>query len=45
MLDWLRWFWGMGVPSAALYHYYRVRKLRSEERLAAMPGIDIPMGA
>ncbi|PYU83383.1 MAG: hypothetical protein DMG51_12265 [Acidobacteria bacterium] len=35
---------GMGVPLAALYTYYRVRKLRSEERLAAIArGVDIPM--
>ena len=27
---------GMGVPLGALYTYYRVRKLRSEERLAAI---------
>ncbi len=35
---------GMGVPLGALYTYYRVRKLRSEERLAAIArGVDIPM--
>jgi hypothetical protein len=35
---------GMGVPIAALYTYYRVRKLRSEERLAAIArGVEIPM--
>src|SRR5256885_8568626 len=35
---------GMGVPLGALYTYYRVRKLRSEERLAAIaPRVDIPM--
>jgi hypothetical protein len=35
---------GMGVPLAALYTYFRVRKLRSEERLAAIArGVDIPM--
>src|SRR5467141_1520127 len=35
---------GMGVPLGALYTYYRVRKLRSEERLAAIArGADIPM--
>ena len=29
---------------AALYTYYRVRKLRTEERLAAMArGISVPM--
>ena len=35
---------GMGVPIGALYTYYRVRKLRSEERLAAIArGVEIPM--
>ena len=35
---------GMGVPFGALYTYYRVRKLRSEERLAAIArGAAIPM--
>ena len=34
---------GMGVPLGALYTYYRVRKLRSEERLAAIErGVSIP---
>jgi hypothetical protein len=34
---------GMGVPLGALYTYYRVRKLRSEERLAAIArGVEIP---
>ena len=34
---------GMGVPLGFLYTYYRVRKLRSEERLAAIArGVDIP---
>jgi Domain of unknown function (DUF6249) len=33
-----------GIPVAALYTYYRIRKLRSEERLAALAkGADIPM--
>lgn len=33
-----------GLPLAALYTYYRVRKLRSEERLAALAkGATIPM--
>lgn len=33
-----------GIPVAALYTYYRVRKLRSEERLAALAkGVQIPM--
>ena len=35
---------GMGVPLGALYTYYRVRKLRSEERLAAIErGATIPV--
>jgi len=35
---------GMGVPLGALYTYYRVCKLRSEERLAAIArGVNIPM--
>jgi len=35
---------GMGVPLGALYTYYRVRKLRSEERLAAISrGVEIPV--
>jgi len=35
---------GMGVPLGALYTYYRVRKLRSEERLAAIArGVEIPV--
>jgi Domain of unknown function (DUF6249) len=33
-----------GLPVAALYTYYRVRKLRTEERLAALErGTQIPM--
>src|SRR6266496_4197384 len=33
-----------GIPMAALYTYYRVRKLRSEERLAAIArGVQVPM--
>jgi len=33
-----------GLPMAALYTYYRVRKLRSEERLAAIArGVSVPM--
>lgn len=33
-----------GIPMAALYTYYRVRKLRSEERLAAIArGVSVPM--
>ena len=34
----------MGIPLGGLYTYYRVRKLRSEERLAALArGVNIPM--
>jgi hypothetical protein len=34
----------LGIPIAAMYTYYRVRKLRSEERLAAIArGVEIPM--
>jgi hypothetical protein len=33
-----------GIPLAAMYTYYRVRKLRSEERLAALArGVNVPM--
>ena len=33
-----------GVPFAFMYMYYRVRKLRTEERLAALArGTEIPM--
>jgi hypothetical protein len=33
-----------GVPIAALYTYYRVRKLRTEEKLAAIAhGVSVPM--
>jgi hypothetical protein len=33
-----------GIPIAAMYTYYRVRRLRSEERLAALArGISVPM--
>jgi hypothetical protein len=35
-----------GFPIAGLYTYYRVRKLRTEERLAAIArGVEIPMAA
>src|SRR5205807_7363413 len=35
---------GMGIPLGALYTYYRGRKLRSEERLAAIArGAEIPV--
>ena len=34
----------LAIPIAGMYTYYRVRKLRSEERLAAIArGVDIPM--
>jgi hypothetical protein len=34
----------VGIPIAAMVTYYRVRKLRSEERLAAIArGVEIPM--
>ena len=34
----------LGIPIAALYTFYRVRKLRTEERLAAIArGASIPM--
>jgi ABC-type Na+ efflux pump permease subunit len=33
-----------GIPVAGMYTYYRVRKLRTEERLAALArGTEIPM--
>ena len=33
-----------GIPIAAMYTYYRVRKLRTEERLAAIArGVSVPM--
>jgi hypothetical protein len=33
-----------GIPLAAMYTYYRVRKLRTEERLAALArGAEIPV--
>src|SRR6267154_3078380 len=33
-----------GIPMAAMYTFFRVRKLRSEERLAAIArGIEVPM--
>jgi hypothetical protein len=36
----------LGIPLGAMYTYYRVRKLRSEERMAAIAkGVDIPMVA
>ena len=34
----------LGIPMAAMYTYYRVRKLRTDERLAALArGVDVPM--
>jgi hypothetical protein len=34
----------LGIPLGAMYTYYHVRKLRSEERMAAIArGVDIPM--
>ena len=34
----------LGIPLGVMYTYYRVRKLRSEERLAAIArGANIPM--
>jgi len=33
-----------GIPMAAMYTFFRVRKLRSDERLAAIArGVDVPM--
>jgi hypothetical protein len=33
-----------GIPMAAMYTFFRVRALRSEERLAAIArGVDVPM--
>ncbi|MGA8765235.1 MAG: DUF6249 domain-containing protein [Candidatus Sulfotelmatobacter sp.] len=33
-----------GIPMAAMYTFYRVRKLRSEERMAAIArGVNVPM--
>ena len=34
----------LGIPLGAMYTYYHVRKLRSQERLAAISrGVEIPM--
>lgn len=34
----------LGIPIAGMYTFYRVRKLRSEERLAAIGrGVNVPM--
>jgi hypothetical protein len=36
----------LGIPLGAMYTYYHVRKLRTEERLAAIArGVSIPMVA
>lgn len=35
---------GMGIPIGLMYTYYRVRKLRTEERLAAIArGVALPV--
>ena len=34
----------LGIPMAGMYTFFRVRKLRSEERLAAIArGVEVPM--
>src|SRR5208283_4459700 len=34
----------LGIPMAAMYTFYRVRKLRTDERLAALArGVNVPM--
>jgi len=34
----------LGIPIAAMYTYFRIRKLRTEERLAAIArGVEIPV--
>ena len=34
----------LGIPIAALYTFYRVRKLRTDERIAAVArGVNVPM--
>lgn len=39
-------FFGMVISIPAMYTFYRIRKLRTEERLAAMQrGVDVPMAA
>jgi hypothetical protein len=39
-------FFALPIAAVALYAFYRVRKLRTEERLAAMQrGVNIPMEA
>jgi hypothetical protein len=33
-----------GIPMAAMYTFYRVRKLRTDERMAALArGVNVPM--
>jgi hypothetical protein len=33
-----------GIPMAAMYTFFRIRKLRSEERMAAIArGVEVPM--
>jgi Domain of unknown function (DUF6249) len=35
---------GLGIPMAAMYTFYRVKRLRSEERMAALArGVNVPM--
>lgn len=39
-------FFGMVIAIPGMYTFYRVRKLRTEERLAAMQrGVDVPLAA
>ncbi len=34
----------LGIPMAAMYTFYRVRRLRTDERLAALArGVNVPM--
>ena len=34
----------LGIPIAAMYTFYRVRKLRTDERMAALArGVNVPM--
>lgn len=34
----------LGIPMAAMYTYYRVRRLRTDERLAALArGVNVPL--
>jgi hypothetical protein len=35
---------GLGIPMAAMYTFYQVKKLRTDERLAALArGVNVPM--